>query len=84
MSVQRGDEDLPVPDGNAAVDRAAATVQAPVPRNFVIEIPELLSGARIERIHFAPRGGDVHHAVDDERRSFLAAGRVENELPGRL
>ena len=36
--------------------------------------PALLAGDRIEREHLAERRGQIHHAVDDQRRGFERGG----------
>ena len=41
------------------------------------------AGGGVQRKNFAPRGGEIHHAVDDEWRGFLSAMRVEIEVPGQ-
>ena len=40
-----------------------------------VELPELLAGRGVERHHAEISGGEVHHAIDDDRRAF-------DRLPG--
>src|SRR5690606_26581420 len=84
-AVERSEIHLAVPRSDAAVRHVAAGVHAPLAGNFGVVAPELLARARIERKDLAPRGGYVHHAVDDERGGFLNARLgVEIMVPGEL
>ena len=38
--------------------------------HLVLVVPELLAGHRVQRIHVVVRGGDVHDAVDHDRRGL--------------
>src|SRR5690606_32468187 len=65
------------PGGHPAVDHVAAGLGRDFARHFRIVLPQRLAGCPVVGLHFAPGGGDVDRAVDDERRSFLAARGVE-------
>ena len=50
---------------------------------LVLVMPDFLAGARIQRIDVVERGGDVHHAIDDDRRGFQRFLHIGLEDPGR-
>ena len=57
-------------DGHAAVDAARGVADEP-PRARPLEPPDLAAVAGVERVALV-RAGDVHDAVDDDRRDFEA------------
>ena len=80
-AVERADVDAPF---HTATPRLTTSQHAFGPRvagDLRIVVPEQLAGRGVERPHLAPGAGRVHHAVDDERRRFLPAHRVEIERP---
>src|SRR5689334_21925635 len=76
-AVERADEDLALVQRDAAVDDVAARLLAVARRDLGVERPQLLAGARVDRVDHAPRRGDVHDAVDDQRRGLDAALGLE-------
>ena len=94
--VGRAVDDPPLAAGLAVGPVGAAPVDAaghrPVLERMVlerIELPELLAGRRVERHDAEIAGGDVHHAVDHDRRALDRLALAALELagvvrPGRL
>ena len=80
-AVVRRDEDLALPERDAAVDHVAAALVAVGAIDLRIERPQALAGARVNRVHDAPGGGDVHDAVDHERRRLDPARGLEVVRP---
>ncbi len=62
---------------DATVDDIAAALHGVLARHFGVVGPQPLAAARVDGMHHAPRGGDVHDAVHHQRRGFDAAGRFE-------
>jgi hypothetical protein len=50
----------------------------------VLVVPILLAGLGIERIDVVERRGDVHHAVDDDRRRLERLLHLGLEDPGGM
>src|SRR5262249_26000152 len=66
-TIERADEHGAFPERHAAIDDIATGI-APLYAGYLrIVGPELLAGFRIERDHLAPRQGDEHGAVRDDR-----------------
>ena len=82
-AVQHADIDLAVPSSDAAIDDVAAGVSALGAVDLRIVGPELRAGADVVGFHHRPRGGEVHHAIDDDGRGFLAALGVDVGIPGK-
>ena len=82
LGVERRQIDLVAIDGDAAVVRAAA-IGRDRP-HVVLVVPQLLAGLGVERVDVAERRGDVHHAVDDDRRGFHQLLDLGLENPGRM
>ena len=82
VGVERGAEDLAVIDGGAAVDDAAADDARRLRRIFDLGFPDLLAGLGVDR-HRGAVGGDVEHALVDQRLGFFAAIVVEAVVPHR-
>ena len=72
-SVDRADVDLALPHRDAAVDHVAARPTPDLSGDLGVVLPEPLTGGGVDRVHFAPRRGEEHHAVDDDRRRFMTA-----------
>ena len=70
-------------DGHATVDHVAARHDAV--RQTGVVFPQLLAGARVHGVGARVRGGDIHHAVMDDRLGFLTAllFAAKREAPGR-
>src|SRR5262245_29023999 len=68
MSVNRVDKDLIAERGNATIHLAAAGRNAL--RNTAAIMPDGPPRSQVKRSHIARRIGDVHHAVEHERRGF--------------
>ena len=95
-AVRRAVNDPPLAAGLAVGPVGAASVDAarrrPVRERMIlerIELPELLAGRRVEGHDAEIAGGDVHHAVDHDRRALDRLARAAFELagvvgPGRL
>ena len=81
-SVDRADVDLAVPHGDAAIHDVAAGIDRPLARHLRIELPQLLARLRLERVDLAPGRGHIDDAIDDDRRGFLSATRIEVREPG--
>src|SRR5690606_15517204 len=81
-AVEHADKDLAVPRSNAAVDHVAAGVGAFGAVDGGIVGPEQRAGLDVVGLHHRPGGGEVHHAVDDDGRGFLAALGVDVGVPG--
>ncbi len=71
-----GDEDLSLPDRNAAINEVAAGIARRARIGPRVKLPKLLAGCRIECLDVAPRPRCVPDPVDHERRRFLAMGRA--------
>ena len=82
IGIERGAEDLAVIDRGAAVDDAAADDARRLRRIFDLGLPDLLAGLGVDR-HRGAVGGDVQHALVDQRLRFLAAIVVEAVVPDR-
>ena len=82
LGVERGDIDLVAVDRDAAIVGAAA-IGRDRP-HLVLVMPHLLAGLGVERIDVVERGGDVHHAVDDDRRGLHRFHDLGLEYPGRV
>ena len=80
-SIERADVDLAFPGRDAAADDVAAALHAELARHFRIVGPDELAGRGVVRLDHAPRGRDVHHAIDDERRRLLSTIGVEVRIP---
>ena len=80
FGVERGEIDL------VAIHRDAAIVgPAAIDRDrphLVLVFPQLFAGLGVERIDVVERGGDVHHAVDDDRRGLHQFAHIGLEDPG--
>ena len=74
----------------ALVERDAAVIDIAARRNAAdaghpgVVVPQLLASPGVERIDLAPRGGDIHHAIDHQRRRLLAASGIEFDEPRGL
>ena len=66
----------------AAIDDAAADDARRLRRIFDLGLPDLLAGLDVDR-HRGAVGGDVDHALVDERLRFLAAVVGEAVVPDR-
>src|SRR5262249_49814780 len=82
-AIERAEVDLALPGGHSAVDHVAACLDTILARDFGVVGPEQLAGRRVICFHHAPRGRDVHYAVDDQRRSLLPAISIEIGIPGQ-
>src|SRR5262249_55605574 len=71
------------PGRHAAIDHIAAALDADLPGHLRVVLPERLAALRIEGIELAPGAGHVQHAIDDDGGCFLAAVRVQIEIPGQ-
>ncbi len=80
-AVERAEEQLAFVRSDAAIDGVAARLHAGFARHFRIVLPQQLAARGVDRLHLAPRAGGIQHAVDDQRRGFLAAMRVEVDEP---
>ena len=80
-AVEHADVDLALVERGAAIDDVAAGDVVVLAMHFGVVLPQLLAGARVDRVGDAPRSGRIHHAVDDERRGFEAAVGRGLELP---
>ena len=80
-AVEGADVDLAVPGRDSATDHVAAALDAELARHLRIVGPEQLAGRGVVRLDHAPRGRDVHHAVDDQRSRLLAAIGIEVREP---
>ena len=76
-AIEGADEDLALVERDAAVDDIAAGPVAQLARHLRVVGPQALARARIDRMDDAPRGRDIHDAVDNERRGLDAAGGFE-------
>ncbi len=67
--VVRGDDDFafPIREAAARAPEDAEAVAGMLDRLRVV-LPEDLAGLRVDGTRDAPRAGEVHHAVDDDRR----------------
>jgi hypothetical protein len=72
-----------LPDGDAAINDIAAGVDGPLRRDLGIVGPELFPGCSFDGEDFAPSGGEVHHAVDHDGSGFLAAARIQVDVPSQ-
>ena len=81
-AINRADEYFALPDRNAAVHDIAAGGNTARLVDFRIELPEALASLGVVSVDHRPGGGDVHHAVDHDRRRFHAAIGVELRRPG--
>ena len=82
LRVERADIDPVVVDRDAAVVRAAAEGRDRT--ELGLEVPDFGAGLGVERVDVAVRGGDVHHAVDDDRRRLERFLDLRLEDPGRM
>ncbi len=81
--VERAQIDIVAPRCDTAIHDVAAGIDRLVARDLRIEAPFLLAGPCIDGEGLAPCRGEIHRAVDHERRRFLAAAGVEIEVPGQ-
>jgi len=81
-AVERAENDLALPRGDAAVDHVTAGVAALGAVDLGIVLPERGAGADVVGLHHAPCGGEIHDAVDDDGRRFLTALGVDVGIPG--
>ena len=72
-AIERTDEQLAFPSRSATVHGIAAGMHTRLPRYLRVVSPQLLAARGIKGEQLAPGSGDVHDAVDDERRRFLRA-----------
>ncbi len=82
LRVERADIDLVVIDRDAAVVRPAAEGRDRT--ELRLEVPDLLAGLGVERIDVAVGGGDVHDAVNNDRRRLQRLFDFGGEDPGRM
>ena len=82
LGVEGANVDLVLIDGDAAVVRAAADGGYRAELGLVM--PNLRSGLGVERVNVAERRGDVHDAVDDDRRRLERLFDLGGEDPGRM
>ncbi len=82
LGVERRDIDLVVEDRDAAIVRAAT--ESGHRAELRLEVPDFLAGLGVEGIDVAVRGGDVHHAVDHDRRRLERLLDLGLEDPGRM
>ena len=82
-AVEHADVDLTLPHGDATVDRIAAGFTCAGTVGLGVIFPDLLAGARIERIDDGEGAGGVHHAVHHDRRGFHAPIDVQLVTPGQ-
>jgi hypothetical protein len=80
-SVEHTDVDTALVERGAAIDDVTAGDVVVLAMHFGVVLPQLLAGARVDRVGDAPRSGRIHHAVDDQRRRLEAAVRRGFELP---
>jgi hypothetical protein len=76
-SVERAGKYLAVVERHAAVDHVAAALVADRARHLRVEGPQAATGTHVDRVHDAPRRGDIHDTVDHQRRRFNAPFRLE-------
>ena len=81
ITVDCADIDLVVPGGDAPVNDIATGVPAPDSGYFRIVGPDLLTGLRIKGEYRAPGTGDIHDAVDNQRRGLNTAIARDIEKP---
>ena len=82
LGVERRNIDLVAIDRDAAIVRAAAIGRDRT--HLVLVFPHLLARLGVERIDVVERGRDIHHAVDDDRRSLHRIENVGLEYPGDM
>src|SRR6266403_4749118 len=80
-SIQCPHKYLPPPPSHASIHNITTRVHRPFGGNFRIVLPAPHAGRGVEGNNFAPGGGEIHHAVNDEWRGFLAAARVQTVIP---
>jgi hypothetical protein len=83
-TIERAYKHALAPGRDSAIHDVAAGIDRLGTLDLGVEAPQLTPGTRIEREYFAPRGRDVHDAIDHQRRRFLTAGGVEIEIPRQL
>ncbi len=82
LGIEGGEIDHVAIDGDAAVVGPAAIDGDRSERMLVV--PEFGAGAGIERIDVIEGGGDVHHAIDHDRRGLLRLLDLGLEDPGHV
>jgi hypothetical protein len=82
-SIEHTDVDFTFVVRGAAIDDVAAGEVVVLAMDFRVVFPELLAGARVDRVGDAPRTRRIHHAVDHERRGLETAIGRRLELPGQ-
>ena len=74
------DEEAAARDRRAAIDAGRRVAGEPF-RSRTLEVPDAPARAGIERVAFV-HGGDIHDAVDDDRRDLEPGGVGKREDPG--
>ena len=82
FGVERADIDLVLIDGDAAIVRSAAEGRHRA--ELGLEVPNFRAGLGVECVHVAEGRGDIHHAVDDDRRRLHRLLDLGREDPGRM
>ena len=81
LRVERGEIDVVAVDRDAAIVGAAAIGRDRT--HLVLVFPHLLAGLRVQRVDVVEGRGDVHHAVDHDRRGLERVDDVGLENPRR-
>jgi hypothetical protein len=68
-----------LPESDAAIDAGRAPAAGAAGR---VELPEELARRRVERANLHLHGGDVHDAIDHDRRALDGRGRTFEGVPG--
>ena len=79
LGIKRPHKDLVFIDGDAAIVGTAAIGRDG--SHLVLVVPELFAGLGVEGIDVIERRGDVHHAVDDDRRRLQRLFHFSLENP---
>ena len=81
VRVERGQVDLVLVDGNAAVHHVAAQLREHVAGQFAVVLPRHRAGGRVDCDDLVERGRDVDHAVHCDRLAVLAFQHAEGQVP---
>ena len=82
LGIERGEIDLVVVDGDAAIIRAAAIGRDRA--HGVLVVPVFLAGLGVERVDVVEGRRDIHDAVDHDWRRLLRLLHFGLEDPGRM